>query len=66
MNAKILISTQLISFLTMLGTAEHLFTNIIPTIIFITSLALFAKCSIYINKNEKRLLRECKVDEEKF
>lgn len=55
MNAKILISLQLISFIIMLGTAEQLFMNILSTIFFLISLAVFAKCSIYINKNEKRL-----------
>ena len=58
MNAKILISLQLTSLIVMLGTAELLFVSTIPTIVFITSLALFAKSSIYISKNSKRLLRE--------
>lgn len=58
MNAKILISLQLTSLIVMLGTAELLFVSTIPTIIFITSLALFAKSSIYISKNEKWLLND--------
>lgn len=59
MNAKILISLQLTSFIVMLGTAEELFTNTLPTIFFLTSLLLFAKCSIYISKNEKWLRSDC-------
>ena len=58
MNAKILISLQLTSVIVMLGTAELLFVSTIPTIVFITSLALFAKSSIYISKNEKWLLND--------
>lgn len=58
MNAKILISLQLTSLIVMLGTAELLFVSTIPTIVFITSLALFAKSSIYISKNEKWLLND--------
>lgn len=60
MNAKILISLQLISFIIMLGTAEQLFSKLFPTIFFIASLVLFAKCSIYISKNEKWLIDENK------
>lgn len=55
MNAKILLSLQFTSFVIMLGTAEQLFVNVFPTIIFLISLALFAKCSIYISKNKKWL-----------
>ena len=58
MNAKILISLQLASFIIMLGTAEQLFVNTIQTIVFLTSLALFTKISIYISKNEKWLIKD--------
>lgn len=58
MNAKILISLQLASFIIMLGTAEQLFVNTIQTIVFLTSLALFTKISIYISKNEKWLIND--------
>ena len=58
MNAKKLISLQLTSFIVMLGTAEQLFTNILQTVFFLTSLLVFAKCSIYISKNEKWLRSE--------
>ena len=59
MNAKILISLQVTSFIIMLGTAEQLFVNLLPTIFFLVSLVLFAKCSIYIGKNEKWLTNDC-------
>lgn len=59
MNAKILISLQLTSFIIMLGTAEQLFSNTVSTIFFLTSLLLFAKCSVYIGKNEKWLRNDC-------
>lgn len=59
MNAKILISLQLTSFIIMLGTAEQLFSNTVSTIFFLTSLLLFAKCSVYISKNEKWLRNDC-------
>ena len=58
MNAKTLLLLQLTSFVIMLGTAEMLFVNTFPTILFITSLAIFIKCSIYIGKNEKWLIYE--------
>lgn len=56
MNAKILLLLQLTSFVIMLGTAELLFVKIFPTLLFLTSLAIFIKCSIYISKNEKWLI----------
>ncbi|MBR2318045.1 MAG: hypothetical protein IKA52_00020 [Bacteroidaceae bacterium] len=58
MNARLIILLQAISFIVMLGTAEQLFANIVPTILFIASFILLAKCSIYIGKNEKWLLKE--------
>ncbi|MBO7229850.1 MAG: hypothetical protein J6V20_00345 [Bacteroidaceae bacterium] len=66
MNIKLLLLTQIVSFFLMLGTAEHLFTGITSTIIFTLSFAMFIKSSIYINKNEKHLLRDCKMKEEKY
>ena len=59
MNAKFLIALQIASFIVMLGTAEQLFTKTLPTIFFMLSLLLFAKCSIYIGKNEKWLINDC-------
>lgn len=58
MNARTILLIQAISFILMLGTAEQLFTNIIPTIVFILSFVMFARCSIFINKNEKWLMKE--------
>lgn len=58
MNAKQILSLQIASLITMLLTAENLFSSRGATLIFATSLFLFARCSIYINKNSKRLLRE--------
>ena len=58
MNAKLLIALQIASFIVMLGTAEQLFTKTLPTIFFMLSLLLFAKCSIYIGKNEKWLIND--------
>lgn len=66
MSVKLLLFIQIASFLLMLGTAEHLFTGIISSMIFILSFIMFARSSIYINKNEKRLLRDCKIKEEKY
>ena len=64
MSVKLLLFIQIASFLLMLGTAEHLFTGIISSIIFVLSFVMFARSSIYINKHEKRLLRSCKVEKE--
>lgn len=58
MNTKILLLVQLASFILMIGTAERLFSSLTATIIFIIAIATFAKSSVYINKNEKWLLRE--------
>lgn len=62
MNVKLLLFIQIASFLLMLGTAEHLFTGIISSIIFVLSFVMFARSSIYINKNEKHLLRNWKAE----
>lgn len=66
MNIKLLLLTQIVSFFLMLGTAEHLFTGITSTIIFTLSFAMFIKSSIYINKNEKQLLRSCKTEKQQL
>ena len=58
MNAKTLIALQITSFIIMLGTAELLFVKILPSIFFFTSLVIFANIGIYINKNEKWLIKE--------
>ena len=58
MNAKLLLTLQLTSLLTMLFTAESLFENRITTIIFATAFFIFARCCIYISKNCTQLLKE--------
>ena len=58
MKAKQLIALQLTSFIIMVGAAENLFEKILPSIIFIVSVVVFIKCSLYINRNWKRLLQE--------
>ena len=58
MNAKLLLTLQLTSLLTMLFTADSLFENRITTIIFATAFFIFARCSIYISKNCTQLLKE--------
>ena len=63
MNAKTLLALQFVALITMLGSAESLFTDKIATIFFATSLVIFARCSIYISKNSKRLLRELEKKE---
>jgi hypothetical protein len=58
MNAKQILSLQIASLVTILVTAEGLFSSRGATLIFATALFVFARCSMYINKNSKRLLRE--------
>lgn len=55
--AVLITSLQIISLITMIGTAETLFVNSIATIFFILSFITFARCSIFISKNEKWLAR---------
>jgi uncharacterized membrane protein len=58
MTPQVLLLAQLAMFLTMLGTAESLFTSRMATIVFFISFFIFVRCSIYIGKNEKWLVRE--------
>lgn len=58
MNAKQLLSIQVVSLVTILIAAESLFSNRAATLIFAIALFVFASCSIYISKNSKRLLRD--------
>ena len=45
----------------MAGTGAMIFRSTIATIMFVLAFAIFMWCSIYIEKNRKRLLREnCK------
>ncbi len=58
MNAKQILALQVISLVIMLFTIENLFTYKATTLIFAIAFLVFARCSIYINKNSKRLLKE--------
>ena len=58
MNAKQILALQIISLVIMLFTIENLFTYKATTLIFAFAFLVFARCSIYINKNSKRLLKE--------
>lgn len=58
MKASTLISLQLTCIIIMAGTASMIFRSIIATTLFILSFIVFIQCSIYIEKNKKRLLRE--------
>jgi hypothetical protein len=50
----------------MLGSAESLFSGTIGTLVFFTALAVFAKCSIYINRNDRWLLRNIENKEQRY
>ena len=58
MNARLLLTLQLTSFMIMLITAEKLFENNFSTALFAIAFFVFARCSIYISKHNTRLLRE--------
>ena len=58
MNARQLISLQVISLITMIATAGTLFESRIVTLIFATAFFVFARCSVYISTNSARLLRD--------
>lgn len=58
MKAQTLISIQLTSLIIMAGCGSMVFKSIIATILFVSAFLIFIRCSIYIEKNRKRLLRE--------
>lgn len=58
MKATTLISLQLTALIIMAGTAAMTFRSIIATVLFFSSFLVLIRCSIYIEKNKKRLLRE--------
>ncbi|MBR4065809.1 MAG: hypothetical protein IKJ97_03555 [Bacteroidaceae bacterium] len=62
MKAQTIISLQITSIIIMAGTATMIFKSDIATILFILSFIVFIRCSIYIEKNKKRLLRENEND----
>lgn len=57
MIAQILLFTQFATFLIMIGTADRLFTTPMATLVFFAAFLIFARCSIYIGKNEKWLIK---------
>ena len=64
MNARLLISLQVISLIAMIATVGNLFENRIVTLIFATAFFVFARCSVYISINSARLLRELEREKE--
>lgn len=59
MKAEVLVSLQLTAIIIMIACGSMLFNSTIATILFISAFYIFIRCSIYIEKNAKRLLREC-------
>lgn len=59
MKAEVLVSLQLTAIIIMIACGSMLFSSIFATILFISAFYIFIRCSIYIEKNAKRLLREC-------
>lgn len=57
MRTTTLMSVQFISLILMIGCAESLLCKTLPTILFILSFMVFAACSIYISRHEKKLIR---------
>ncbi|MBO7302535.1 MAG: hypothetical protein J6U58_07510 [Bacteroidaceae bacterium] len=56
-TATFITSLQIASLIMMLGTIDAFFVEKAATILFILSFATFARCSIFISKNEKWLTR---------
>lgn len=59
MKAEVLVSLQLTAIIIMIACGPMLFSSTVATILFISAFYIFIRCSIYIEKNAKRLLREC-------
>lgn len=60
MKAEVLVSLQLTAIIIMLGCCTMVWKSTLATILFVLAFILFLWCSIYIEKNAKQLLRECK------
>ncbi len=58
MKANTLISIQLISLALMIGCCESILDEFLPTMAFVVSFIIFAACSIYIGKNQKKIIRD--------
>ena len=59
MKAEVLVSLQLTAIIIMIACGAMLFSSIVATILFISAFYIFIRRIIYIEKNAKRLLREC-------
>ncbi len=58
MKANTLITLQIASIVAMAGSMGLVYRSIIATMLFVAAFVVFIRCSIYIEKNRKRLLRE--------
>ncbi len=58
MRATTLMGIQLLSLVLIIGSAEGVMDEFLPTIIFILSFTAFALCSIYIERHEKEIIRD--------
>lgn len=58
MKATTLITIQFISFICIIGSTEGLFKEAFASIIFFLAFASFAITSIYISRNDKRIIRD--------
>lgn len=56
MKAKELMTLQFAALLTMICLADEFLEDTVATCIFCTAFFIFARCSIYISNNEKKLL----------
>ena len=58
MRATTLMTIQIASLALIVGCADNMLEKTLPSILFITAFITFAVCSIYIGRNEKRIIRE--------
>ena len=66
MKATHLLVLQLTTLVIMISTIENLFENKTASIFFAIALVIFARCSIYINRDSKRLLKELNREEDEY
>ncbi len=59
MRAELLLSIQFACIIIIMSTASMIFANILATTLFTAAFAMFISCSIYIEKNRSRLMKEC-------
>ncbi|MBQ8271081.1 MAG: hypothetical protein IJZ22_07775 [Bacteroidaceae bacterium] len=58
MKASTLTTIQITSLALIIGCAEGALEDFLSSIVFILSFTAFAMCSIYIGRNEKRIIRD--------